>query len=59
MENLLIKEATDTLKRLSPKNQVYFMTLVRVAEVAENSVKCSGPTIPPHLPSSPAENRTA
>lgn len=39
MENTIIKETTEILKKLSPKNQVYFMTLVRLAEVAENGVK--------------------
>lgn len=34
-----IKETADILKRLSPQNQAYFMTLVRVAETAENGVK--------------------
>ncbi len=33
------KETIDILNRLTPKNQAYFMTLVRVAEIAENSVK--------------------
>ena len=37
--NTTVKETTDILKRLSPKNQAYFMTLVRVAEIAENGVK--------------------
>lgn len=39
MENTIVKETTDILKKLSPKNQIYFMTLVRLAEVAENGVK--------------------
>lgn len=39
MENAIIKETADVLKRLSPQNQEYFMTLVRLAEVAENGVK--------------------
>lgn len=34
-----VKETADILKRLSPQNQAYFMTLVRVAEIAENGVK--------------------
>ena len=37
--NTTVKETTDILKRLSPKNQAYFMTRVRVAEIAENGVK--------------------
>lgn len=39
MEASIVKETTDILKRLSPQNQIYFMTLVRVAEAAENGVK--------------------
>lgn len=35
MNATIVKEATDILKRLSPENQAYFMTLVRVAEAAE------------------------
>ena len=37
--NTTVKETADILKRLSPKNQAYFMTLLRVAEIAENGVK--------------------
>lgn len=46
MENAVVKETTDILKRLTPKNQSYFMTLVRLAEVAENAVRHqeAGPT---------------
>lgn len=39
MENTIVNETNDILKRLSPKNQTYFMTLVRLAEVAEKSAK--------------------
>lgn len=39
MENTIIKETTDVLKRLSPNNQIYFMTMVRLAEAAENGVR--------------------
>ena len=39
MNEIIVKEASDILKRLSPKNQAYFMTLVRVADAAENGVK--------------------
>ncbi len=39
MMKAAVKETTDILKRLSPQNQAYFMTLVRVAEIAENGVK--------------------
>ena len=39
MENAVVKETTDILKRLTPKNQSYFMTLVWLAEVAENAVR--------------------
>ena len=45
MNETIVKEASDILKRLSPKNQAYFMTLVRVADAAENGVKnteCAG-----------------
>ena len=34
MNATIVKEATDILKRLSPENQAYFMTLVRVAAVS-------------------------
>ncbi len=36
---MVLNETMDILKRLSPKNQSYFMTLVRLAEAAENGVK--------------------
>ncbi len=36
-----IEETVDILKRLTPENQAYFMTLVRVAESVEISVKNS------------------
>lgn len=39
MENEIVKETTDILKRLSPKNQAYLMTLARVADAAESGVK--------------------
>lgn len=39
MESIIAKETTNILKRLSPQNQAYFMTLVRVAEIAENGVR--------------------
>lgn len=39
MENTILSEATDTLKKLTPQNQDYFMTLLRVAAVAEDAVK--------------------
>lgn len=39
MNTTSIKETADILRRLSPQNQAYFMTLVRVAETAENGVK--------------------
>ncbi len=39
MNKSAAKETADILKRLTPKNQAYFMTLVRVAEIAENSAK--------------------
>lgn len=39
MEDATLKEATEILKKLSLQNQSYFMTLVRLAEIAENGVK--------------------
>ena len=39
MNKSAVKETADILKRLTPKNQAYFMTLVRVAEIAENGAK--------------------
>lgn len=39
MSGTIVKETMDILKRLSPQNQIYFMTLVRVAENAENGAK--------------------
>lgn len=54
MEKTILKETTDILKRLSPNNQAYFMTLVKVAETAENGVK--GLTEQSHKP---PENRSA
>ena len=32
-----VKKAAEILKKLSPANQAYFMTLTRVAEVAQNN----------------------
>lgn len=43
MQDAIIQETADILKRLSPQNQAYFMTLVRLAEVAENGVKKQTP----------------
>lgn len=39
MNNMVVKEGTDILKKLTPENQTYFMTLLRLAEVAENGVR--------------------
>lgn len=39
MENTIVKEGMDILKKLSPKNQTYFMTLLRLAEAAEDGAK--------------------
>lgn len=39
MEKEIVRETTDILKKLSPKNQTHFMLLLRLAEVAENAVK--------------------
>ena len=33
------KEMIDIMKRLSPQNQMYVLTLARVAEVAEEAAK--------------------
>lgn len=50
MEDTIIKEGMDILKKLSPKNQTYFMTLLRLAEVAEDGAKsemCNQSNKPP------------
>lgn len=39
MENTIMKETADIFKQLTPENQSYFITLIRVAEAAENGVK--------------------
>lgn len=39
MTTTTIKETADIFKRLSPQKQAYFMTLLRVAEAAENAIK--------------------
>ena len=39
MDKSILKETTEILKRLSPENQSYFMTMVYVAQTAENNVK--------------------
>lgn len=39
MKETTVEETMEILKRLSPQNQAYFMTLVRVAETAEKGVK--------------------
>ena len=36
---MTVEETASILKRLTPQNQAYFMTLVRVAEIAENGAK--------------------
>lgn len=38
-----LEEAIDILKKLSPQNQSYFMTLVQVAQVAEHGAKNAVP----------------
>lgn len=48
MENTIVRETADILKRLTPKNQTYFMTLVRLAEVAENAVRHQEASRPPY-----------
>lgn len=35
----VLKEITEILRHLSPSNQAYMMTLVRVAQAAESSAK--------------------
>lgn len=39
MEKTSVEEIVDIFRRLSSKNQAYLMTLVKVAEAAENGVK--------------------
>lgn len=39
MEKTIVEETADILKQLSPQNQAYFMTMVRVAGVAEDNAK--------------------
>lgn len=39
MEKTLVEEGTDILKKLSPMNQAYLMTLLRMAEAAEHDTK--------------------
>lgn len=39
MEDTMLNEGIDILKKLSLKNQTYFMTLLRLAEVAEEGAK--------------------
>lgn len=40
MKNITnLNEAIDVLKKLSPQNQAYFMTLVQVAQISENGMK--------------------
>ncbi|MCM1258138.1 MAG: hypothetical protein NC307_09835 [Roseburia sp.] len=39
MKNPIVKEGLDILKKLSPKNQTYFMTMLRLAKAAEDGVK--------------------
>lgn len=39
MHNTIVQEGADIFKKLSPKNQIYFMILLRLAEAAENGVR--------------------
>lgn len=39
MVESILKETFDIFTRLTLKNQVYFMTLLRVAQIAEDNVK--------------------
>ncbi len=41
MENQVAMEAAEILKKLSPQNQAYFMTMLRVADATERNVKAS------------------
>lgn len=39
MEDIAVREGIEILKNLSPKNQAYFMTMLRLAEVAEAGIR--------------------
>ena len=39
MKKTIIEETIDIFQKLLPANQIYFMTLVKLAEAVENSVK--------------------
>lgn len=39
MEKDYLKETIEIFKKLNPENQRYFLSLVKVAQVAENNVK--------------------
>ena len=39
MSDINVKEGIEILKNLSPKNQAYFMTMLRLAEVAESGAR--------------------
>lgn len=39
IESSIAQETFEILKKLSPQNQAYFMTMARIAEAAENGVK--------------------
>ena len=41
MENQIAMEAAEILKKLSPQNQAYFMTMLRVADATERNVRAS------------------
>ena len=55
MDNKVAEEAIDILKRLSPQNQSYLMTLARVAEIAENGVKNAEAKKPCELSEQPSK----
>lgn len=63
MENQTAMETAEILSRLSPQNQAYFMTMVRVAEAAERNVKASmrksTPAPRADYPESEAKNQCA
>lgn len=39
IKTIYVKEATDIIKKLSLENQIYMLTLARVAMTAENAIK--------------------
>lgn len=39
MEDNIVKEALDIFKELSKKNQDYFLSMIKLAKVAEDGIK--------------------